>query len=81
MYINLSITFADVAKHVLDRCVVSNPEKRDPKNKNFEVVLDYSFVEDHQNGDARWLSFFAAMHNGSVCMHMEAPEVQEMLMN
>ena len=53
MYINLSITFADVAKHVLDRCVVSNPETCDPKSKGYEVVLDYSFVEDHQNGDGR----------------------------
>ena len=52
IYIHLSITFADVAKQVLDRCVVSNPETRDPKNKDFEVVLDYSFVED-QDGDAR----------------------------
>ena len=47
MLIHLSITFADVAKQVLDCCVVSNPETRDPKNIDFEVVLDYSFVEDH----------------------------------
>ena len=45
--------FADVAKQVLDRCVVSNPETRDPKNKDFEVVLDYSFVEDHKHESAR----------------------------
>ena len=45
--------FADVAKQVLDRCVVSNPETRDPKNKDFEVVLDYSFVEDHKDESAR----------------------------
>ena len=53
MLIHLTITFADVAKQVLDRCVVSNPETRDPKNIDFEVVLDYSFVEDHQIGDER----------------------------
>ena len=52
MLIHLSITFADVAKQVLDRCVVSNPETRDPKNINFEVVLDYSFVEDHSDASA-----------------------------
>ena len=49
----LSITFADIAKQVLDHCVVSNPETRDPKNKDFEVVLDYSFVEDHNDGCTR----------------------------
>ena len=54
MYIHLSITFADVAKQVLDRCVIINPETRDPKNKDFEVVLDYSFVEDHNDASARW---------------------------
>ena len=60
MYMQLSITFADVAKQVLDRCIVSNPETRDPKNINFEVVLDYSFVEDHSDASAsaRWLINF-----------------------
>ena len=53
MYMHLSITFADVAKQVLDRCVIINPETRDPKNKDFEVVLDYSFVEDHTDGCTR----------------------------
>ena len=53
MYIHLSITCPDVAKQVLDRCVVSNPATCDPKNKDFEVVLDYSFVEDHNDGSAR----------------------------
>ena len=45
----LSFLYLDIAKQVLDRCVVSNPKTRDPKNKDFEVVLDYSFVEDHGN--------------------------------
>ena len=53
MYMHLTITFADVAKQVLDRCIVSNPETRDPKNIDFEVVLDYSFVEDHNDASAR----------------------------
>ena len=42
-----SVTFADIAKQVLDRCVVSNPDTLDPNNKDFEVVFDHSFVEDH----------------------------------
>ena len=46
-------TFADVAKQVLDRCVVSDPNTRDPKNKEFSVVFDYSFVEDHQERRAK----------------------------
>ena len=58
MYMHLTITFADVAKQVLDRCIVSNPETRDPKNIDFEVVLDYSFVEDHNDASARWLINF-----------------------
>ena len=45
--------FADIAKQVLDRCVVSNPDTRDPNNRDFEVVFDYSFVEDHDDGHAR----------------------------
>ena len=50
MNIHFSISpCADVAKQVLDRCIVSNPETRDPKNKNYEVVVDYSFVEDHND--------------------------------
>ena len=40
----VSITCVDVAKQVLNRCVASTPEK---------VELDYSFVEDHTNEDAR----------------------------
>jgi len=43
----------DVAKQVLDRCVVSDPNTRDPKNKEFSVVFDYSFVEDHQERRAK----------------------------
>ena len=49
------ITIAGVAKQVLDRCVVSNPKTPDPKNENFEVVFDYSFVEDHRDKHKRWL--------------------------
>ena len=49
----LSITFVEIAKQVLDRCVVSNPRISDPKHPNFEVVFDYSFVEDHRDGRAR----------------------------
>ena len=45
--------FADVAKQVLDRCVVSDPSTRDPKNKEFAVAFDYSFVEEHQERRAR----------------------------
>ena len=49
----LSITLADVAKQVLDRCVVSDPSTRDPKNKEFAVVFDYSFVEEHKERHPR----------------------------
>lgn len=49
----LSITTTEIAKQVLDRCVISNPDKRDLKNEDFEVVFDYSFVEDHQDKDKR----------------------------
>ena len=52
---NIHLLYAGIAKQVLDRCVVSNPRTRDPKNKEFEVVFDYSFVEDHQDKDTRWL--------------------------
>jgi len=44
LYVCVSITCVDVAKQVLNRCVASTPEK---------VELDYSFVEDHTNEDAR----------------------------
>ena len=46
-----------IAKQVLDRCVVSNPKRRDPKNEDFEVVFDYSFVEDHRDEHKRWLIY------------------------
>ena len=46
---------AGIAKQVLDRCIVSNPSTREPKNEYFEVVFDYSFVEDHRDGHKRWL--------------------------
>ena len=49
----MPITFAEVAKQVLDRCVVSDPKTPDPNNKDFTVVFDYSFVEDSQDGRAR----------------------------
>ena len=57
-YVYFSVTFADIAKQVLDRCVVSNPDTLDPNNKDFEVVFDYSFVEDH----ARWLIHLLNLH-------------------
>ena len=47
------VTIAGVAKQVLDHCVVSHPKKRDPKNEDFEVVFDYSFVEDHRDHHTR----------------------------
>ena len=50
------LIIAEVAKQVLDRCIVSNPSTRDPKKRNFEVVFDYSFVEDHRDGHKRWLT-------------------------
>ena len=50
------LILAEVAKQVLDRCIVSNPKTRDPKNEEFEVVFDYSFVEDHRDGHERWLT-------------------------
>ena len=47
------IIIAGIAKQVLDRCVVSDPRTQDPKNKHFEVVFDYSFVEDHRDKHKR----------------------------
>ena len=46
---NVFITFAEIAERVLDSCVVRNPEESNPKSADFEVVFDYSFVEDHQD--------------------------------
>ena len=54
----VSITCVDVAKQVLNRCVASTPEK---------VELDYSFVEDHGNEDARWLNFFIIAWSHDIC--------------
>lgn len=48
MIIHISVhTLAGIAKQVLDRCVICNPETN-RNNEEFEVVFDYSFVEDHQ---------------------------------
>ena len=52
---SFQLIIAGIAKQVLDRCVVSDPGARDPKNEYFEVVFDYSFVEDHRDKHKRWL--------------------------
>ena len=46
---NVFITFTEIAERVLDSCVIRNPEESNPKSADFEVVFDYSFVEDHQD--------------------------------
>jgi len=37
----------------LDSCAVSNPDESNPKSPDFEVVFDYSFVEDHKDEKER----------------------------
>ena len=41
---------------MLDHCVIRDPTTQDPKSKGFEVVFDYSFVEDHQDKRTRWVA-------------------------
>ncbi len=36
----------DVAEVVLDRCIVSNPNFKDPGDINFTVIVNYEFLED-----------------------------------
>ena len=47
------IIYAEIAERVLDSCVVQNPKKSNPKSPNFEVIFDYSFVEDHGEGSKK----------------------------
>ena len=47
-FMHISVhTLAGIAKQVLDRCVICNPESN-INDGDLEVVFDYSFVEDHQ---------------------------------
>lgn len=53
MFMHISLhTLAEIAKQVLDRCVLSDPEKVMNDNE-FEVIFDYSLVEDHQEKTKR----------------------------
>ena len=61
LFFSLHTTIAEIAKQVLDRCVVSDPKTRDPKNKHFTVLYDYSFVEDHQDERTRWLVYYCSL--------------------
>lgn len=46
------ITFTEVAKQVLDHCVIRNPNTQDPNSNDFALAFDFSFVEDHQDEGA-----------------------------
>lgn len=37
---------ADVAEIVLDRCIVSDPNYKDPGDSNYTVLMNYEFLED-----------------------------------
>ena len=45
------LTYADLAKHILDQCVVEGDLRDNPHDLEYSVAFNYEFIDDVQDYD------------------------------
>ena len=52
-------TLADLAKYILDQCVVEGDLRDNPHDLDYSIAFNYEFIDDIQDDNEKYASLFS----------------------